>query len=199
MKNVAKPKTQRQLAAEDRRKHIIRTAAICFIEDGFHQTSMRDIAAAAGTSLGNLYNHFAGKTDLIAEIAGLEADELNAIRAILSKDPVNRDTLTAFISAYFAYVSRPENAVLTAEITAEAMRSPQIVAGFAENSAKTQVALVHLLSALPGPFEEPLEHLAKLILTTVEASATRAAFVTPEDKKKELETLLSVFARIIPT
>ncbi|MEL6641690.1 MAG: TetR/AcrR family transcriptional regulator [Pseudomonadota bacterium] len=198
MKTDDKPKTQRQLAAEDRRKHIIRTAAICFIEDGFHQTSMRDIATAAGTSLGNLYNHFAGKTDLIAEIAGLEADELSAIRAILSQETVNRDTLTTFISAYFAYVSRPENAVLTAEITAEAMRSPQIVAGFAENSAKTKAGLVRLLDALPGPFEEPSEKLANLILTTVEASATRAAFLPPAEKKAQLETLLSVFGRVIP-
>ncbi|HDO1150981.1 TPA: helix-turn-helix transcriptional regulator, partial [Aeromonas salmonicida] len=42
---------------EQRRELIIQAALGCFIERGFHQTGMRDIAAAAGVSLGNLYNH----------------------------------------------------------------------------------------------------------------------------------------------
>lgn len=61
-----------------RRARIVEAALACFVEKGFHQTGMREIAATAGVSLGNLYNHFPGKEALIALIASLEAEELAA-------------------------------------------------------------------------------------------------------------------------
>lgn len=51
------------------RDKIVEAALHSFTHKGFHQTSMRDIALAAGVSVGNLYNHFAGKEALIDEIA----------------------------------------------------------------------------------------------------------------------------------
>ncbi|MFB8276214.1 TetR/AcrR family transcriptional regulator [Nocardia colli] len=42
----------------------------CFSRDGFHQTSMPDIAAEAGVSVGAPYRYFAGKEEIIVEIAG---------------------------------------------------------------------------------------------------------------------------------
>ena len=69
--------TTNNLRLEQRREQIIQAALGCFIEQGFHQTGMRDIAAAAGVSLGNLYNHFARKEELIALIASLEAPSCN--------------------------------------------------------------------------------------------------------------------------
>ena len=58
-----------------RRERIVEAAATCFALKGFHQTSMREISAAAGVSLGNLYNHFDSKSDLILEMAKLEEKE----------------------------------------------------------------------------------------------------------------------------
>ena len=46
---------------ENRRETIVNAAIGCFIDKGFHTTSMRDIAQAASVSLGNLYNYFPGK------------------------------------------------------------------------------------------------------------------------------------------
>lgn len=54
------------------REKIVEAALHSFTHQGFHQTSMRDIAQAAGVSVGNLYNHFSGKEALIGEIALLE-------------------------------------------------------------------------------------------------------------------------------
>jgi AcrR family transcriptional regulator len=42
------PMTTNNLRLEQRREQIIQAALGCFIERGFHQTGMRDIAAAAG-------------------------------------------------------------------------------------------------------------------------------------------------------
>ncbi|MFG1912833.1 TetR/AcrR family transcriptional regulator [Kribbella sp. NPDC048928] len=53
-----------------RRTEIVAAARRCFARDGFHQTSMANIAAEAGLSVGAAYRHFAGKEDLVLEISG---------------------------------------------------------------------------------------------------------------------------------
>jgi AcrR family transcriptional regulator len=53
-----------------KRANIVAAARRCFSRDGFHQTSMPDIAREAGVSAGASYRYFAGKEDIILEIAG---------------------------------------------------------------------------------------------------------------------------------
>src|SRR5699024_8617122 len=53
-----------------KRAAIVAAARRCFSRDGFHQTSMPDIAAEAGVSTGAPYRYFEGKEELIVEIAG---------------------------------------------------------------------------------------------------------------------------------
>ncbi|MFE9808487.1 TetR/AcrR family transcriptional regulator [Streptomyces sp. NPDC005227] len=53
-----------------RRAEIVGAARRCFSRDGFHQTSMPDIAAEAGVSPGASYRYFAGKEEIVVEIAG---------------------------------------------------------------------------------------------------------------------------------
>jgi len=55
-----------------RRAQLLEAALHCLMVKGFHQSSMRDIAAQAGLSLANLYNHFENKSALVAEIAQME-------------------------------------------------------------------------------------------------------------------------------
>lgn len=54
---------------EARRADIVAAARRCFSRDGFHQTSMPDIAAEAGVSTGAPYRYFASKEEIILEIA----------------------------------------------------------------------------------------------------------------------------------
>ena len=197
MKKDEKAPTQRQLATLERRKHIVEAAAICFIEQGFHQTSIRDIAKRAGISLGNLYNHFESKTALIGEIAGLEADDLIAIRAVLEQDGSARQRIDAFVIAAFDYAADPDNAVLTAEITAEAMRSPQIVEAFSDNRRKTVDALVGILKTDALAFADPAEELAQMVLDLIESSAVRVAFDKKKSKASTRDALRSVVQRLL--
>jgi AcrR family transcriptional regulator len=77
---------------EARRGEIIDAARRCFSRDGFHQTSMPDIAAEAGVSVGAPYRYFASKEEIILEIAG------DAFRMIF--EPVDRLVSTgAVVSA----------------------------------------------------------------------------------------------------
>lgn len=53
-----------------KRAEIVAAARRCFSRDGFHRTSMPDIAVEAGVSVGAPYRYFTGKGELILEIAG---------------------------------------------------------------------------------------------------------------------------------
>ncbi|MYT70385.1 MULTISPECIES: TetR/AcrR family transcriptional regulator [unclassified Streptomyces] len=55
---------------EANRARIVAAARRCFSRDGFHQTSVPDIAAEAGLAVGALYRYFGGKDEIILEIAG---------------------------------------------------------------------------------------------------------------------------------
>jgi AcrR family transcriptional regulator len=79
-----------RISAERRqanRARIMAAARRCFARQGFHQTSMPDIAAEAGVSVGAPYRYFASKEEIILEIAG------DAFRLIF--DPVERLAATA--------------------------------------------------------------------------------------------------------
>lgn len=53
---------------EEKKAHIEKAARELFIRRGFHATSTREIAERAGVSLGNLYNYYRTKEDLLASI-----------------------------------------------------------------------------------------------------------------------------------
>lgn len=79
------------------REKIVDAALHSFTHKGFHQTSMRDIAQAAGVSVGNLYNHFSGKEALIGEIALLENGVFAEFAAaLLAEKKRPKQALSAF-------------------------------------------------------------------------------------------------------
>jgi AcrR family transcriptional regulator len=49
---------------EASRQRIIEAAYVLFLEQGYHGTSMRQIAERAGLTLGGIYNHFDGKESI---------------------------------------------------------------------------------------------------------------------------------------
>ena len=57
------PRTER--ARAERRARILRTARKLFLHRGYEVTTMRDVAAGAGTSIGNLYFYFEDKETLL--------------------------------------------------------------------------------------------------------------------------------------
>jgi AcrR family transcriptional regulator len=50
------------------RQQIISASHRLFLEQGFHGTTMRQIAAESGMALGSLYNHFSDKDDLFRAV-----------------------------------------------------------------------------------------------------------------------------------
>lgn len=116
-----------------RKLEIVNAAVTCFLERGYHQTGMREIAKQADVSLGNLYNHFKGKEALLVFIAEIEGEELSAFIDRLSGNIEPLVKIERFIQEYASYVAKPENALLGVEILAEALRNPAIANVFGRN------------------------------------------------------------------
>ncbi len=53
---------------DDRREHLLSTAAQVFAKCGFHATTMRDLARATGMSLAGMYHYVTGKDELLYQI-----------------------------------------------------------------------------------------------------------------------------------
>lgn len=164
-------------ALKERRSRIVDAALSCFLEFGYNQTGIRQIAKRAGISLGNLYNHFASKEEVLAEIAVLEQQELLPYQQMLADHDQPMSTLMLFTSAYAAYAATPDYTLLSLEIAGEAVRNPQIAELFRANRLILADALSALLrkGAEDNCFRDlgDADQTAELILDTIEGYAMR--------------------------
>jgi AcrR family transcriptional regulator len=62
-----------------RRQHILDAAAVCFLRNGFHQTSMQDVIREGNLSIGAVYRYFPSKNHLIKALAEQVIDELSGL------------------------------------------------------------------------------------------------------------------------
>jgi AcrR family transcriptional regulator len=193
----------RELRTEHRRDTIVQAALHCFIEKGFHLASMRDIAAQAGVSVGNVYNHFPAKENLIAEIAALEMQELAPLIEELAKaSPL--EGLLSFSRDYTAVCTQAENVLLSSEVIAESARNPVLAGLFAENHSKLVSAIAHAIErgiqAGEVDSELPASTTAALVLDAIEGHALRAVlFATKKSQRKKAEDDLGVLLRKLLT
>ena len=68
--------------AKNKKAHIVHTAMQLFSEKGYHYTSIKMIAQAAGVSQGLMYNFFSGKKELLTYIFALSAADIqNSLHA----------------------------------------------------------------------------------------------------------------------
>lgn len=100
-----------RLPAAARRRQLLDRALEIFATNGFHATSMNDVADAAGVTKPVLYQHFASKRELYLELL----DDVGASlqHAILSATAVAggpRNQVEAGFAAYFRHVDEHRSA-----------------------------------------------------------------------------------------
>ncbi len=114
----------------EQREQITKAALRCFVSNGLHKTSMRDVCKEAGVSMGALYVHFQNKEQL------LEATVMENLR---SSDPLpDVDTWEAFeefIRTRYADLSSEEyraQSSLAFEMAADRLRNGEQAPHWAE-------------------------------------------------------------------
>ncbi len=100
------PGRGQRLPRSERRAQLLDAALGVFVENGYHQAAMDDIAARAGVSKPVLYQHFPGKLELYLALIDQHANELETlVRDALSLSD-NKARINTMTSAYFDFVAQ---------------------------------------------------------------------------------------------
>lgn len=85
-----------------RRRQIVDASVALFIQNGFHKTTTRQIARAAGFSIGNLYEYVATKEDILYLVCDAIHAEMEAnVDSVLSGPAKGLDALCEAVRGYF--------------------------------------------------------------------------------------------------
>lgn len=112
-----------------RREQILDAAVETFAREGFHKSSMTDIAASAGMSAGNLYRYFKSKEEIIRAMAERERRESSMLMAEIAAAPDLVEALAETMAELILDVSF-EKALVDLEIAVESLRNPEMAQPF---------------------------------------------------------------------
>jgi AcrR family transcriptional regulator len=100
-----------RLPAHERRRQLLDTALEVFAAEGFHATSMNDVAEAAGVTKPVLYQHFTSKRQLYLELLEDVGAQLGAriADATATAGTPHEQVETGFV-AYFRFVASHRSA-----------------------------------------------------------------------------------------
>jgi AcrR family transcriptional regulator len=94
-----------RLPAPERRRQLLDVALTRFAADGYHDTSMNDLAEAAGVTKPVLYQHFASKRELFLELLREVGSRMrDAIGKATADADGPRQQVEAGFAAYFGWV-----------------------------------------------------------------------------------------------
>jgi AcrR family transcriptional regulator len=138
-----------------RRRQVLEAAARCFRRHGFHASSMAEISAEAGMSVGHIYRYFPGKEAIIAAIVRQDVETILSKFAEFPSEAADlRAALKDRADLGVANAAEPEKAALLIEIRAEAARNPAIGALVRDADAIITNQLRTLIASAVG---RPLE------------------------------------------
>jgi TetR/AcrR family transcriptional regulator, repressor for uid operon len=112
----------------DRPTQILDAAVACFAQRGFHQTSMHDISAEAGISVGLIYRYFHNKEAVIAAMADRHKKQIHEILERARQAPNLRESLETLFTAHCGETEPHVTAAFVVDLFAEASRNEHIAA-----------------------------------------------------------------------
>ena len=149
---------------ERRRQQIVEAAAKLFIAQGFHKTTTRQIARAAGFSIGSLYEYVASKEDvlyLVCEFIHLEVER--GVAEAMQRTTVGKEVLAEVIREYFLVCHRMSDLILL--IYQETRSLPAVWRKrVLENELRITGVLVEVLAGLSDGGDLPSMNSEKLEL-----------------------------------
>jgi AcrR family transcriptional regulator len=111
-----------------RRQQILDAARTCFLRNGFHVTSMQDVIAEAGLSVGAVYRYFKSKNDIVEAIAEQYASLVSDLLAALVADPDRSlvDVMQGAVGVIDANIGPDGPMRLAVQVWAEALRDDRV-------------------------------------------------------------------------
>ena len=164
------PATPDQRSAE-----LLAAVRVAFAEKGFDGASMQDLARAAGISVGNFYRYFPSKAAIVEQLIAYDLHELEDEFATALSSP---DPLVALRHKVRLRVEQHQSCKdgqLWAEITAAALRKPEIGKACLHMEATIATYLTQVFASITGLALEQVQqrfyaHAAFIVLLVKSAT-----------------------------
>ncbi len=135
-----------EVATPTRRAELLRIAAQLFASKGFKNTTVRDIADAAGILSGSLYHHFDSKESMVDEILSTFQEALFAqYDAILASDDDPRSKLERAVRVSFEAIDQHLYEVAIYQNDADYLRTFDRFGYLADRNTQSRQVWVTLL------------------------------------------------------
>lgn len=131
----------------DRQERILAAAEACFVRNGFHRTTMQDLAREAGMTAGNFYRYFPSKEALVLGLAERERQRGALLVEAMERNGDRRAALRGILSEYFMSMKR-ETAILRLDVWSEATRNPAMAAMTERSEENARAWFVETFTAL---------------------------------------------------
>ena len=139
----------REVAAatsRSRREELLRIAAGLFADNGFHNTTVRDIADAAGILSGSLYHHFDSKEAMVDEILStFQAELFAAYDEILASSMSPRERIEAAVRLSFEAIDQHHDEVAIFQNEADQLGRLERFGYLAERNEQSRQVWLRLL------------------------------------------------------
>jgi AcrR family transcriptional regulator len=149
------------------RTRILDAARSCFVERGYDQTTMRDIAHAADMTAGALYHHFTSKQDLFAAVFHRHQERaFDVLEKVVAKGGsfIERITLLLDAAAELHTIDRGL-AGFTAVATIELQRHPELREVAGDDTRAVYRFFERMLAATPDKMSaDDLEGLVNMFV-----------------------------------
>jgi len=134
-------------ATATRRDELLAIAARLFAEKGFKNTTVRDIADAAGILSGSLYHHFDSKESMVDEILStFQAELFAAYDDVLASDADARTKIERAVRLSFAAIDQHPDEVAIFQNEADYLGNFPRFAYLAERNAQSRNVWMTLLT-----------------------------------------------------
>lgn len=102
---------RKRLTAAARREELLQAASEVFGRDGYHGASLEDISGVAGVSKALIYEHFASKRELHAELVQAHSQEIfRRLQASADLHATGEERLRGGIDAFLGFVQEHRDA-----------------------------------------------------------------------------------------
>jgi AcrR family transcriptional regulator len=166
-----------RLPADQRRSQLLEVARSLFADQGFHATSMDEIAEAAGVTKPVLYQHFPSKRALYIELLETTADQLLTLLAeATSSVSTGRERVEEGFRAYFQFAVGNRSAFRL--LFGASIRTDPEFARIVESTI--QVAADTVSNLIEIPASDHQRHVLANALVGMAESVGRRALQEPE-------------------
>lgn len=192
------PRTEKQyqLIREEKRELILNTALEFFAQQGFHSTSIDQIAKKAGISKGLIYNYFESKNSILNEILKTGFDAIYYYFDINHDGVLSYNEFEFFIRKSFDEMTGNRNFwKLYFSLMMQPVVTEKYINNYSEASSNLYKILIRFLTDLGST--HPQKDI--LIVSSLLKGAFMIMVTSPSfnEEEKYVDTILEGFQRII--